>query len=151
MRAFRTIGRSLGVVAILILLLATTAVLISVQPLTITNISDRTISSLTVRLDDKEIFTGSLAPNEVATTRFIVGDEGTYRVTAQFEDGTSISEGIGYLTPLDTGRQSLEVGTSKIVWDRLWVVERGGVQRRTTNEEAPGEWERLEERTKPRL
>lgn len=151
MRAFRTIGRSLGVVAILILLLIAIALLISVQPLTIANISTRTIASLSIHLGDKEIFAGSLAPDETANTRFIVSDEATYRVTARFDDGTSISEEIGYLTPLDTGRQTIEIGTSKIIWDHLWVVERGGVRRRTTNEEAPGAWESLEQRTKPRL
>jgi hypothetical protein len=151
MRALRTIRRSLGVVAILILLLIVIALVVSIQPLTVVNISSKPIESLSIQVGTKEIFAGSLAPDETETARFVVRDDSTYRVTARFQDGTTISEEIGYLTPLDTGRQTLEIGTSKIIWDHLWVVERGGLERRTTTEEAPGAWESLEQRTRPRL
>lgn len=84
---------------------------------TLTNTSDQQFGHVILMLNDRPLFSGSLAPGESVRRSYSALLDGEYVVTTTYEDGRVFWQSIGYVDPFSPSDARLDLGIDELTYN----------------------------------
>ncbi|HUP60758.1 MAG TPA: hypothetical protein VNA69_10105 [Thermoanaerobaculia bacterium] len=121
-RIMRPVVRAFLFVGLGITVLAGVSMVLSINRVRLSNVSNQRITDLAVTVEGRTIFQNTLEPGQSRMVWFIVFSEDEYKVNALFEDGRRFRQHAGYVESLFPSSNTLDIGYGELTLDGRFKV-----------------------------
>ena len=121
-RIMRPIVRAFLFVGLGITILAGVSLVLSINRVRLSNVSDQRLIDLAVTVEGRTIFQNTLEPGQSRTVWFIVFGEDAYTVDALYEDGRRFRQHAGYVESLFPSSHTLDIGYGELTLNGRFTV-----------------------------